>query len=148
MAITGYYYLHTDGSLIWKRYLGGDQVADFRESPFVRHFWPLDINDRETAWTMLVEALALGADPVRVHHLANGWGCTDQDAKMYADLIGAQLKMDGNAWCASRIDAVNLQESPHGFGDTALDALAELCKELGFRAQKTWGTTFKQLVAA
>jgi hypothetical protein len=37
--------------------------------------------------------------------------------------------MDGNAWCATRHDFVNLQESPAGFGDTPMIALGELLLE-------------------
>ena len=51
------YYLHTNGELIHKNYTEGIE-ADFRESDFVKAFWVLDPEDRETAWTLLVEALA------------------------------------------------------------------------------------------
>jgi hypothetical protein len=40
----------------------------------------------------------------------------------------AVLKLDGNKWCATRGDYVNLQESPAGFGDTELDAIADLIR--------------------
>lgn len=146
MSIDGYYYLHTNGSLIWKRYLDGSQVADFRESDFVRHFWPLDLKDRENAWSLLIEALAIGAKPERVAELAALWKCNDADAENYASAIGLDLCMDGNAWCATRPNNINLQECPHGFGPTALEAMADLAKQIGFRAQKMWGATFKSLV--
>lgn len=55
--------------------------------------------------------------------------------------------MDGNAWCAVAKNFINLQESPAGFGDTALDALASLCKKLGFRGGKMWNATFADLLA-
>ena len=146
MAISGYYYLHTNGSLIWKRYFDGEQVADFRESPFVRHFWSVDISDREKAWTVLVEALAIGADKENVTRLADKWKCTDVDASVYADRIGIDLYLDGANWCARRPNAIDLAQCPHGFGETALEAMASLAKQLGMRAQKMWGPTFKSLV--
>ena len=54
--------------------------------------------------------------------------------------------MDGNAWCAVDRHHVDLQTSPAGFGNTALEAMAELCKELGYKTQKTWGATFRDLL--
>lgn len=36
------------------------------------------------------------------------------------------IKMDGNQWCATWPDFINLQESPAGFGDTPAEAIAEL----------------------
>ena len=146
MTIAGYYYLHTNCDLIFKRYLDGGQVADFRESSFVRHFWSLDPQDRETAWQIVVESSAIGADPKRVAELAALWKCDDNDAPNYAAAIGLDLYMDGNAWCASRPNKINLQECPHGFGATALEAMTDLAKRLGMRAQKTWGPTFAGLV--
>lgn len=47
-----------------------------------------------------------------------------------------QLERDGDQWCATSSDFVNLQESPAGFGDTADAAIAELVKqELAILAQ-------------
>jgi hypothetical protein len=77
--------------------------------------------------------------------LAIKWECDDEDAASYAERLGIKLYMDGDAWCAARADAINLQESPHGFGPTALDAMADLCKQLGYRAAKMWGPTFQSL---
>ena len=39
------------------------------------------------------------------------------------------LKMDGNQWCATYDDFINLQESPAGFGDTQDEAILNLIKE-------------------
>ena len=143
--IDGYYYLHENKELIYKT--GTDCVADFRESNFVQAFWGIDQQDRETAWSCLIEALATGAKKERIFELAEKWGCNDNDAKFYADRIGVVLEMDGNQWCAHRQDFVNLQESPIGFGDTCLESMAGLCKELGFFPTKmNWHSTFSKLV--
>lgn len=139
----GYYYLHQNSELIYKPH--GDP-ADFRESNLVRHFWRLDTNDRETAWQIVVEALALGADAARVAELAAKWHCDDADAPKYAEVVGFDLYMDGNMWCAARHYRINLAQCPHGFGATAREAMSDLAKTLGMRAQKTWGPTFKSLV--
>ncbi len=144
--IDGYYYLHTNGSLIWKRYLDDGQVADFRESDFVKMFWPLDTESRYDAWRICVEALALGADPSRVKELADKWQCNDNDAQKFADHFGVELFMDGDKWCATRSDFQDPQQSPAGFGNTCLEAMAELLKDVGFRPSKTWGHTIKDVL--
>jgi hypothetical protein len=145
MSIEGYYYLHTNGSLIYKRDLG-DTIADLRESNFVRMFWPIDTHDRSTAWRFLVEASAMDADKGRIKELAAKWHCDDEDGQQYADFIGANIQRDGNKWCATRKDFKDLQESPAGFGDTLLEAFAELCKALGYRPAKMWGASFHDLI--
>jgi hypothetical protein len=148
MAIIGWYYLHENGSLLYKRELDGGTAADIRESPSARAMWPVEPEDRESAWNVVVEALALGADVDRVRELAAKWSCTDEDAAVYAERVGARLLRDGAAWCATRRDFADLQVSPAGYGDTALEALAELCKALGFRGGKTWNAHFRDLLAA
>jgi len=144
--IEGWYYLHTNGELIYKREIDGSTAADIRESDFARGLWPVDPADRAGAWTILVEGLAAGADRPRVLALAERWGCGDGDAEEYAKRLGVRLARDGNQWCATRADFVNLQESKAGFGRTCLEAMADLARELGYRPSKMWGTTFAELV--
>ena len=147
MALIGWYYLHVNGDLIYKQDFDGT-VADLRESDFVRHLWPLDPEERAGAWNILVEAGALGAHAGRIAELARKWRVDDEDAPNYASYLGCVLKRDGSAWHAHRADFVNLQESPSGFGDTALQAFSELCKALGFHSAKMWGPTMSSLCAA
>lgn len=144
MSIQGCYYLHTNGDLIYKPH--AESAADIRESDFARGLWFVDPSDREGAWNILVEALAAGANPARIAELAKKWGCDDADARHYAERVGAVLNMDGTAWYATRTDFTNLQESPSGFGATALEAMAALAKELGYRPATMWGTSFKDLL--
>jgi hypothetical protein len=143
--IEGWYYLHTNGDLIYKREMG-ETVADIRDSSFARGLWPLDTSDRAGAWRILVEALAAGANLERIQMLADKWYCDDEDAVYYADYLGIRLYRDGDSWCATRGDFVNLQESDAGYGNTCLEAMAELCKELGYKPTKMWGAEFKDLV--
>ena len=143
--ITGFYYLHTNGNLIFKHNLPGT-VADLRESDFAVMLWPLDTEDRESAWQILVEGLACGADLARVQELAVKWHCDNDDAQVYADRVGVLLSIDGDQWCATHMGFVNLQQSSAGFGNTALEAMAELCKELGYKPQKMWGASFVDLL--
>jgi hypothetical protein len=144
MATIGWYYLHDNGSLIYKA--SDDAAADIRDGDFARGMWPLDPSNRETAWRIVIEAGAAGADPKRVAELADLWQCDDLDARLYAERSGAHIYMDGNAWCATKNDFLNLQESPAGFGDTPREALTALAKELGYQPSKMWGATFSDLL--
>jgi len=56
---TQFYYLHTNGSLIYKPHA---DVADLEESDFVVTYWAWN-NDRETLWNILIEGLGLSTDP-------------------------------------------------------------------------------------
>lgn len=144
MSIQGWYYLHENGDLIYKS--DPDSITDIRDSDFARCSWPFDARNRKGAWELLVEAQALGADKSRINKLAERWGCNDQDANMFAQLVGVEIEQDGNAWCAHKTDFINLQESPAGFGDNKLSAMAELAKALGLRGGHMWRATFSDLV--
>jgi hypothetical protein len=132
----GYYYLHSNGELIYKRYLDYMQVEDFRESPFVTMFWDFENTDRACAWEILVSALCLGAKESRIIELADKWKCTNEDAIQFAKYYNFILEKDGNMFCAKRNDFSNLQESPAGFGITALIAISDLLKQQGYKSDK------------
>ncbi len=79
MEETGFYYLHSEGDLIWKRF---EPESD---SPFVLKIWSCDPKDRKDAWTICIEALAL-AHPLklektkeRVRVLSEKWKLTFSD---------------------------------------------------------------------
>lgn len=119
----GYYYLHTNGSLIWKKF------EPEPDSPFVKKIWPLDTSDRLQAWNILIEAAVLGADMGRISELAVKWDCNDADAFEYCSRVNLKLFKDGDQWCVAFDDFVNMQESECAFGSTALEALIEFSKE-------------------
>jgi hypothetical protein len=141
--IKGWYYLHQNNSLIYKN----DPMAiiGIRESDLCLSAWPFD-GSRENGWTILVESCALGVDIDRVNELAKKWECDDLDADNYAKLIGVELGIDGTMQTAVTKNFVNLQVSPVGFGKTKLEAMAELCKELGYKGRKMWEPTFNDLL--
>lgn len=141
-----WYYLHENGELICKKDLDGI-VQDFRESDFVRAFWQIrDESSREDAWTILVEAMALKSDKERLKQLAKKWDCDDEDAQIYARRVGVKLFIDGDTKCAAKTGFIDLQSSPCGFGETYLEAMADLCHRLGFKDGKMWNKTFAQLL--
>lgn len=145
MNIVGYYYLHVNRSLIYKRDLG-DTIADLRESDFVKMFWPFDPEDRESAWTVLVGALALGADKSRILELADKWHCTDEDAAEFAKRIGVSLGQHGAMKSATPIHPLMYPGKFRGSGEAYLEAIADLVKQCGYKAVKMWGATIKECV--
>lgn len=131
MNSNGFYYLHANGDLIFRRY------RPEADSDFVRKVWVIDTDDRLTAWTLTIEALALGARRERIDALASLWGLTDADAVEYAARAGLTLDRDGNAWCATGPRFVDLATSPAGFGGTALEAFADLVRRSSAQRQGT-----------
>lgn len=81
MSDPWFYYLHTNGELIAKR---------FRPDPsdFVRKIWTLNLEERESAYIILVEAACLGANMNRVLELAKHWHCDGADGLVFCDRMG------------------------------------------------------------
>lgn len=83
----GYYFLHEDGDLIWKR-------SRPRKEPggFVLAIWPINVQDRRTAWRLILEALALTYGTHRearchanVQRLCLRWWCSPRDLVRYLE---------------------------------------------------------------
>lgn len=72
--ISGYYYLHENGDLIFRR-----DAPEIESGGFVKQVWPVDTTDRLDAWTLLIEALTNNASTTRVKELAGKWGCNARD---------------------------------------------------------------------
>ena len=128
--VDGYCYLHINGDLIYKPAIAVDDDPDYFDSSFVRKFWPITLLDRGDAYTLLLDAQAMGAKQDHIQKLKTKWNITEEDTQVYADRIGFMLSMDGDKWFARCPDFVNVQESPAGFGSTRWDALVELCREV------------------
>ena len=150
MTVEAWYYLHTNGSLIYKRELGGKftTLQDIHDSDFCRAYWFVDPEDREGAWNILVEGLALGADGEQILRLAERWGCTNEDAVIYAEQVGCELQGEGKEWVAYRMDAVDPLSEPQrsGYGNCALSAMANLASILGLKARKPMNPGFAELL--
>ena len=75
-----YYYLHTNGDLIGKNPIVVDGDASYFDSDFVKKVWKIDTDERDTLWTMLLEALALGARVDRIKECAEKNKCDKADS--------------------------------------------------------------------
>jgi hypothetical protein len=109
--IVGYYYLHTDGSVLWKPIAPG-LIEDFENSDLVRCYWPCDPSDRRGAYRILIEATALGADPQRLANLARQWLCSNDDVREYARREGIELVTVAGQYVASLPGFVGRADSP------------------------------------
>jgi len=126
----GYYYLHTDGDLIYKPSSVIDHDPSYFDSDFVKRVWPFKSEERESAYIMLIDAQAMGAKVERITELRMKWAMTEEDTQIWAYLTGFKLFEDGDQWCATLPTFINLVESAAGFGNTRWDALVELCREV------------------
>lgn len=75
-----YYYLHTNGDLIGKNPVVVDSDASYFDSQFVKKVWKIDTENRDTLWTLMLEALALGARINRIKEIAEKQGCDKADS--------------------------------------------------------------------
>ena len=141
--IQGWFYLHENMDLIYKP--NPDAITDIRESDLCLSAWSWN-GERPTAWNILIEALSLGANKERIIELAEKWKCNDVDAPNYANYYGIILGSDGNSKTATLQNFINIQESPCGFGDTYLEAMSSLCKDVGFKGGKMWNKSFSDII--
>lgn len=82
------YYLHQNGDLIGKNPIVVAGDASYFDSPFVKKVWWIDSEKREMLWTMMLEALAMGARVGRVKDIAKANGCDKADSiEMLASII-------------------------------------------------------------
>lgn len=85
MSEQGWYYLHENGDLIFKRY-----EPEIEAGGFVKRVWALDVSDRAGAWRILLEAAANGAMLSRLIELARKWDVTPQDLPNYMGHAGVE----------------------------------------------------------
>lgn len=121
MPVLGWYYLHDNGDLIYKR-----EEPKVEAGGFVKHVWPVDPEDRCTAYQIVLEAEALGAKIKRVNELAKKWHFTDDDCLIAAGYFCMMLMKDGKRWSARYADANENWSVVHG--ETAFGAMCELVR--------------------
>ena len=136
MPIAGYYFLsHNNVQPLWIPYKDGvEESLRVRGRGTAYAFWPIDPANRLSAWTFLVESLAMGASNTFITDLAREWGCDNVDAQQYATLIGCELESPD--LLQDRWRAYPLSEKKHpeprcySQGDSGLKALAKLASRL------------------
>lgn len=94
-----YYYLHTNGELIGKNPVvvesGGGTPMEYFDSNFVRKVWEIDTMVRSTCWTLILEALALGAGIKGIKELIEKWTMDKGDSiEMLKRMKLAEMKPD------------------------------------------------------
>lgn len=122
----GYYYLHTNGTLIYKPYIDDMQVNDFTESPFCKKYWTMYDNSRMTVWNILIDAAVNGASIQHILDKAEKFKCDNDDALIYADKSDISLsvhKYDLDVWTAEK-------HGKTGAGLTAIESIIDLKRAL------------------
>jgi hypothetical protein len=76
----GFYYLHTNGDLIFKPASVVEHDSEYFSSPFVKKVWMIETKERKDAWKLILESLANGARLDRVKELATKWNMTFEDS--------------------------------------------------------------------
>jgi hypothetical protein len=119
----GQYYLHRESrDLIFKR-AGFEPDAD---SPFVEFVWDCYPQDRACCWTIVSQALAMGADRVRCLELASKWCLNDEDGHIFADRCGFILDSFLFPGGLNSTYTIRHHDYPEdGSGLSVLDALAD-----------------------
>lgn len=77
------------------------------------------------AWAKL--GSKMGFDPMTVEPM--GRGDRFFSAIQTTPPPKPHVRLDGNQWCATNPDFIDLQQSPAGFGDTAEEAIEALTKD-------------------
>jgi hypothetical protein len=127
----GYYYLHVDGKLLFKRELPGTR-EDLLESTFVTAFWPVDPSDRECAWRIILDSQALGAPEERIRKLADKWGCGTDDAEILLKRLGLKLLYDAPVWLVVDRDFVEFDGiMPIGSSASVIEAIIDFFRAVG-----------------
>lgn len=134
--LDGYYYLHVNEDLIYKRYLDEGQVTDFESSSFVRAYWLLDTHDRGCAWIIAIEAAALGARFDKVEHLREHWKLTNEDGRKFCEVSGIELRVEHPVATVSPVSISQKMyrvgfpdKKQYAYGSDVFSALVELAKQ-------------------
>ena len=124
MSESWFYYLHTNGDLIAKRF------RPESDSTFVQRVWCLDLADRGAGFILLIEAAAMGARMNRVIELAKKWGMDGDDGFEFCERAGfVCTKTETEAGEGIEVHHKEDDETrTRGFGSTPLLALVSYVK--------------------
>jgi hypothetical protein len=122
-----FYYLHTNGELIAKRFRPDD-------GDFVRKVWVMRPDERESCYVILVEAASLGARMPRILELAKHWGCDGADGLVFCERMGFVCEPNeceaGNGYRLWHKE--DDENRSRGFGSTPLLALISYTRQGDF----------------
>ena len=113
MNTTGYYYLHSESKdLIFKPEIVVDSDPEYFNSPFVQKVWHIDTSNREDAWRIVLESLALGIKLERAKELSRKWGCNYEDSHEMLLRVESptQLSKDGMTIFIKEILKMDVEE--------------------------------------
>lgn len=127
---TGFFYLHTNGELIYKPEATISRRQDLEESDFVVQYWPVASNHRTSLWTCLIEAAARGANQSCIDHMKKTHDITNEDAAGFARALDFKLVGNGRFFVAFNYNFIDQKHSAIGFGETAFDAIIDFQKRL------------------
>lgn len=100
--------------------------GDFKKT--LTKFWSYDSSMPSFAWFILMEALALSANPTDVETLAKQWGCKREDAKETLESFGFHLTFIEHRWWATFADDKNFRRKK-GQGSSEVEAVASLIRD-------------------
>lgn len=84
--VKGYYFLYTDGDLVFKFSSGG------MNSPFVRKVWKVDGKNPYTIWKVMLEALVMHCSIKRAKDFALWWDLTSYCLEeMVSHVVGEDM---------------------------------------------------------
>jgi hypothetical protein len=86
-----YIYLHENGELIGKSKHANP--LDFEESTFVKKWWKMDLEWRGDIYNFLISAKLKGGNLTTIDKWMKDWKVTDEDTKMYLNLVGLKWSL-------------------------------------------------------
>lgn len=97
--ILGYYYLHVNGNLIWKRYIDDKQEEEIYNSDLVKKFWTIRENERESLWAVAIEAYCWGNEVTapQVEEFSIKHNLSNLDGEFFAERAGMYVAQSSDS---------------------------------------------------
>jgi hypothetical protein len=124
MSLIGYFYLHENKDIIFKR-----EKPEMEIGGFVKRVWPFDPEDRAGAYCILIEAAVMDVKPERLETLLEKWQITDDDCLIAAGYYSMLLFQNAprglwNKWAVRWAE----HDTPIGYGPTAFLSMVDLVR--------------------
>lgn len=89
-----YFYLHTNGRIIFKKRTSEEELE---ESPFVQAWWKINTDEVSDMIRMLIRAHTIGTKE-DMDDLVRAWNISDADCEVYAKKEGLKYERVGGMW--------------------------------------------------